>query len=71
MKLTDGCVTLFALQVLFDFVDSLDSTNYWRYSLVNSYPRAVFSQEEAASKSLTEAGLTPQAALFVQPDDDE
>jgi len=57
---------------LFDFVDSLPSTNYWAYSLVSNFPRKVLDQSDAAacSQTLADAGLTPQAALFVQPGDE-
>ncbi|KAJ9525634.1 hypothetical protein QJQ45_003344 [Haematococcus lacustris] len=55
---------------VFDFVDSLDSTNYLNYNLVSNYPRKVFERDGAmAAASLREEGLAPQAALFVQPQD--
>lgn len=47
-------------------VDSLDQTSYLHYTLVCSFPRRVYSKSEG-SMTLEEAGLTPQAALFVQP----
>lgn len=53
---------------LFDFVDSLESTSYLKYNLVSSYPRKIFAREEA-DLTLEEAGLAPQAALFVQPEE--
>ena len=47
-------------------VDSLDQTSYLHYTLVCSFPRRVYTKSEG-SMTLEEAGLTPQAALFVQP----
>ncbi|EFJ40523.1 hypothetical protein VOLCADRAFT_99643 [Volvox carteri f. nagariensis] len=58
-----------ALQAVFDFVDSLDATSYSRYHLVANYPRRVFLRAAHGPASLQELGLTPQAALFVQPDE--
>ena len=40
-----------------------------RYNLVSSYPRKVFGSDEDGVMSLEEAGLAPQAALFVQPEE--
>ncbi|GAX73327.1 hypothetical protein CEUSTIGMA_g781.t1 [Chlamydomonas eustigma] len=61
-----------SLRLLFDFVDSLDSTTYLRYNLVSSYPKRTFNNEGAeAGITLFEAGLAPQAALFVQPEEED
>ncbi len=57
------------VQQVFDFVDSLDETTFAKYSLVSNFPRQTYGRE-SSSGSLTELGLTPQAALFVQPDDE-
>jgi FAS-associated factor 2 len=66
------------MSCVFRFVDSLDSTTFLRYTLVSSYPRKVFSRDGEAddaaaavsdSVSLQDAGLVPQAALFVQPEE--
>eukprot|EP01026_Neomeris_dumetosa_P027928 TRINITY_DN22654_c0_g1_i4.p1 TRINITY_DN22654_c0_g1~~TRINITY_DN22654_c0_g1_i4.p1 ORF type:complete len:482 (-),score=62.87 TRINITY_DN22654_c0_g1_i4:510-1955(-) len=55
---------------VFDFVSSLDALQCWKYSLVSSYPRQVFDPEQQQQSSLREAGLSPQAVLFVQAEDD-
>ncbi|GLC37053.1 hypothetical protein PLESTB_001396700 [Pleodorina starrii] len=57
------------LQAVFDFVDSLDATTYSRYHLVANYPRRVFLRAAHGPAQLQELGLSPQAALFVQPDE--
>jgi hypothetical protein len=45
---------------------------FLRYNLVSSYPRKVFSNEGVDTGiTLYEAGLVPQAALFVQPEEDD
>jgi len=49
------------LQVVFDFVDSSNEVD--NYELVTNFPRKVFSDPHV---TLKEAGLSPQAALFVQ-----
>jgi len=50
------------LEVVFDFVDS-SSNEIDNYDLVTNFPRKVFSDPHV---TLKEAGLFPQAALFVQ-----
>jgi hypothetical protein len=57
------------VSAVFDFVDGLDSGGFTRYKLVSNFPRQAFDQE-GSSGSLRALGLTPQAALFVQPDDE-
>ena len=56
------------LQAVFDFVESLDQLDSWRYSLVSTYPRLTLSQQ-SAQQSLSQLQLVPQATLFVQPED--
>lgn len=53
------------IQSLYDYVDSLDCLDAEDYSLVSNFPRVVFGSEKR-SLSLTEAGLHPQASLFVE-----
>ncbi|KAK9093880.1 LOW QUALITY PROTEIN: hypothetical protein Scep_025349 [Stephania cephalantha] len=55
------------VQSLYDYVDSLDCLNAERYNLVSNFPRVVYS-EEKRSLTLKEAGLHPQASLFVEVD---
>lgn len=54
------------IQSLYDYVDSLDCANMESYSLVSNFPRTVYGPEKL-SFSLKEAGLHPQASLFVEP----
>ncbi|XP_021767888.1 plant UBX domain-containing protein 10-like [Chenopodium quinoa] len=54
------------IQSLYDYVDSLDCSNFESYNLVSNFPRTVYSPEKH-SLTLKEAGLHPQASLFVEP----
>ncbi|KAF6153667.1 hypothetical protein GIB67_000900 [Kingdonia uniflora] len=53
------------IQSLYDYVDSLDCLSTEKYSLVSNFPRVIYNQEKY-SLSLKEAGLHPQASLFVE-----
>ncbi|PIN00068.1 putative regulator of the ubiquitin pathway (contains UAS and UBX domains) [Handroanthus impetiginosus] len=53
------------IQSLYDYVDSLGYLEFNSYSLVTNFPRNVYGQEKL-SLSLQEAGLHPQASLFVE-----
>lgn len=53
------------VQSLYDYVDSLGCLEVQNYSLVSNFPRVVYSADKL-SLSLTEAGLHPQASLFVE-----
>ncbi|PKI36742.1 hypothetical protein CRG98_042872 [Punica granatum] len=53
------------IQVLYDYVDSLGCLEIGNYSLVSNFPRVVYGSEKL-SLSLKEAGLHPQASLFVE-----
>ncbi|MED6157761.1 Plant UBX domain-containing protein 10 [Stylosanthes scabra] len=53
------------IQTLYDYVDSLDCLEAESYSLVSNFPRVVYGQEKL-TLSLKEAGLHPQASLFVE-----
>ncbi|KAJ4951273.1 hypothetical protein NE237_028105 [Protea cynaroides] len=55
------------IQSLYDYVDSLDCLNAEGYRLVSNFPRVVYGPEKH-SMSLKEAGLHPQASLFVEVD---
>ncbi|XP_074317668.1 plant UBX domain-containing protein 10 [Silene latifolia] len=54
------------VQSIYDYVDSLECSNIEKYSLVSNFPRTVFGPEKL-SLTLKEAGLHPQASLFVEP----
>ncbi|KAL9270243.1 Plant UBX domain-containing protein [Drosera capensis] len=54
-----------SVQSLYDFVDSLDCLNCESYALVSNFPRTVYGPEKN-SLTLKEAGLHPQASLFVE-----
>ncbi|XP_021684211.2 plant UBX domain-containing protein 10 isoform X1 [Hevea brasiliensis] len=53
------------IQSLYDYVDSLGFLEVDTYSLVSNFPRVVYGSEKL-SLSLKEAGLHPQASLFVE-----
>ncbi|CAJ2628326.1 unnamed protein product [Trifolium pratense] len=53
------------IQSLYDYVDSLGLLEAENYSLVSNFPRVVYGQEKL-TQSLKEAGLHPQASLFVE-----
>ncbi|CAN6713308.1 unnamed protein product [Malus baccata var. baccata] len=53
------------IQNLYDFVDSLGCQDAENYSLVSNFPRVVYGPEKL-SLSLKEAGLHPQASLFLE-----
>ncbi|KAG8382553.1 hypothetical protein BUALT_Bualt05G0089300 [Buddleja alternifolia] len=53
------------IQSLYDYVDSLGCLEVNGYSLVSNFPRTVYGQDKF-SLSLKEAGLHPQASLFVE-----
>ena len=57
------------LQEAWDWVASLDQVDAVKFHLASSFPRKVFTNEEHAS-TLTQLGLAPQAALFVQVADE-
>ncbi|KAK3030640.1 hypothetical protein RJ639_035844 [Escallonia herrerae] len=53
------------IQSLYDYVDSLGCLETEKYTLISNFPRVVYGQEKL-STSLEEAGLHPQASLFVE-----
>ncbi|KAK3005525.1 hypothetical protein RJ639_016365 [Escallonia herrerae] len=53
------------IQSLYDYVDSLGCLEMEKYTLISNFPRVVYGQEKL-STSLEEAGLHPQASLFVE-----
>ncbi|XP_006661964.1 plant UBX domain-containing protein 10 [Oryza brachyantha] len=50
---------------LYDYVDSLDCLKAEKYSLVSNFPRVTYGPEKH-SQTLEEAGLHPQASLFIE-----
>ncbi|KAL5750102.1 hypothetical protein ACOSP7_024705 [Xanthoceras sorbifolium] len=54
-----------AVQSLYDYVDSLGCLEVESYSLVSNFPRVTYGPDKL-SLSLKEAGLHPQASLFVE-----
>ncbi|KAG9452662.1 hypothetical protein H6P81_005566 [Aristolochia fimbriata] len=55
------------VQSLYDYVDSLDCLKAEKYSLVSNFPRVVYGPEKLPL-TLKDAGLHPQASLFVEVD---
>ncbi|XP_020237227.1 plant UBX domain-containing protein 10 [Cajanus cajan] len=53
------------IQSLYDYIDSLGCLEVESYSLVSNFPRVTYGQEKL-TLSLKEAGLHPQASLFVE-----
>ncbi|KAJ0106052.1 hypothetical protein Patl1_17437 [Pistacia atlantica] len=53
------------VQSVYDYVDSLGCLEVEDYSLVSNFPRVVYGSDKL-SLSLKEAGLHPQASLFVE-----
>ncbi|GER36689.1 UBX domain-containing protein [Striga asiatica] len=53
------------IQSLYDYVDSLGCLDVNGYSLISNFPRTLYG-EDKLSLSLKEAGLHPQASLFVE-----
>ncbi|KAA0042658.1 plant UBX domain-containing protein 10 [Cucumis melo var. makuwa] len=53
-----------SIQTLYDYVDSLGCLEVDSYNLVSNFPRVVYGADKL-SLSLKEAGLHPQASLFV------
>ncbi|GFS39366.1 UBX domain-containing protein [Actinidia rufa] len=53
------------IQSLYDYVDSIGCLEVESYSLVSNFPRVVYGPEKL-SLSLEDAGLHPQASLFVE-----
>eukprot|EP00252_Welwitschia_mirabilis_P025066 TRINITY_DN7693_c0_g2_i1.p1 TRINITY_DN7693_c0_g2~~TRINITY_DN7693_c0_g2_i1.p1 ORF type:complete len:495 (+),score=96.03 TRINITY_DN7693_c0_g2_i1:330-1814(+) len=57
-----------SVKSVYDYVDSLNCLQTENYSLVSNFPRVVYGPEKH-SLSLKEAGLHPQASLYVQVED--
>ncbi len=57
------------MQEAWDWVASLEQVDAVKFHLASSFPRKVFTDAEQAG-TLTQLGLAPQAALFVQVADE-
>ena len=66
---SDHDLLLSRVQDAYDFVDSLEQIKVWDYQLVSSYPKKVL-ERDLVHETFQEAGLVPQATLFVQSLDD-
>ncbi|XP_019149700.1 PREDICTED: plant UBX domain-containing protein 10 [Ipomoea nil] len=53
------------IQSLYDYIDSLGSLEVNSYKLVSNFPRTVYGSDKV-EMSLKEAGLHPQASLFIE-----
>jgi len=53
------------IQTLYDYVDSLGLLDKEEYSLITNFPRTVYGRDKE-SMSLKDAGLHPQASLFIE-----
>lgn len=53
------------IQSLYDYVDSLGRVEVGKYRLVSNFPRTVYGPDKVEA-SLEEAGLHPQASLFIE-----
>lgn len=60
-----------SVQLLYDWVDSLEGFDKLSYSLVSAFPKRVYDAAGCGALTLAEAGLVPQGALFVQVHDDD
>lgn len=56
------------IQKVYDYVDSLGFFDVGNFNLVSNFPRIVYGPDKLGS-SLKDAGLHPQASLFVQVND--
>ncbi|KAK4761516.1 hypothetical protein SAY87_029400 [Trapa incisa] len=54
-----------AVQSLYDYADSLGYLEIGNYTLVSNFPRVIYGSDKL-SLTLKEAGLHPQASLFVE-----
>ncbi|KAG2312327.1 hypothetical protein Bca52824_023884 [Brassica carinata] len=53
------------IQTLYDYIDSLGVLETEEYSLITNFPRTVYGRDKE-SMSLKDAGLHPQASLFIE-----
>jgi hypothetical protein len=60
---------LLQVQEVYDFVDSLESVDFPKYSLAMSYPKKVLG-DDLLETTIDDAGLK-DAMLMIQPEDSE
>ncbi len=58
------------LQIVYDFVDSLEGLTSMKYSLATTFPKVIYGPEKL-QQSVSQLNLAPQAAMLVQPHDDD
>lgn len=58
------------LQVIYDFVDSLEGLTSLKYSLATTFPKVIYGSDQL-QLSLSQLNLAPQAAMLVQPQDND
>ena len=58
------------LQVVYDFVDSLEGLRSMNYSLATTFPKVIYGHEKL-QQTISQLNLVPQAAMLVQPHDDD
>lgn len=61
---------LVLLQVVYDFVDSLEQLTSMTYSLATTFPKVIYGPDKL-QQTISQLNLEPQAAMLVQPHDDD
>jgi hypothetical protein len=61
---------LVLLQVVYDFVDSLEQLTSMTYSLATTFPKVIYGPDKL-QQTISQLNLAPQAAMLVQPHDDD
>ena len=69
ISLCFDCVIVL-LQVVYDFVDSLEQLTSMTYSLATTFPKVIYGPEKL-QQTISQLNLAPQAAMLVQPHDDD
>ena len=57
-------------QVVYDFVDSLEQLTSMTYSLATTFPKVIYGPDKL-QQTISQLNLAPQAAMLVQPHDDD
>lgn len=58
------------LQVVYDFVDSLEQLTSMTYSLATTFPKVIYGSDKL-QQTISQLNLVPQAVMLVQPHDDD
>lgn len=64
-----GFLIVLQIKDVYDFVDGLESLEYWDYTLASSYPKIEFTPD-TRSRTLKEMGIEHSVTLLVQTHDD-